>query len=252
MNWNEKCIELDRRLHLRYGPIAFKAVEKAADLAKIDGVVMRDEFGMFCQLPYLVRVNGLTVAATAAGAMNPRCKRTHGLENVTAETKAAEAAAFVNTWMGSVEDGLKQQEDYPRMPLTEALVMAPLATTPFEPDAIILYANPAQMMLLLCGMQKIQYERFTFHFIGEGSCVDSLAQCLQTGKPGLTLPCYGERAFGTLEDDELVLAMPPAYLDRALQGMPLLEKATFSYPIERYRGSTDIGPMVRAIYKKDE
>ncbi|MCJ7655700.1 MAG: DUF169 domain-containing protein [Dehalococcoidia bacterium] len=55
------------------------------------------------------------------------------------------------------------------------------------------------------GLQFKDYERFQFFFIGEGACADGLAQCYTSGNPALAIPCMGERAFGTVTEDELVL-----------------------------------------------
>lgn len=42
----------------------------------------------------------------------------------------------------------------------------------FEPDVILVYGNPSQLMMLMCGLQKVKYQRFEFHFIGEGACAE--------------------------------------------------------------------------------
>ena len=92
-----------------------------------------------------------------------------------------EAKMLSRTRMPSVEEGLNQQNDYPRIPLGEAIVLGPLAKGNFNPEVILIYGNPVQIMMLMCGLQKFHYERFDFHFIGEGACVDSLGQCYNTG-----------------------------------------------------------------------
>jgi len=94
-------------------------------------------------------------------------------------------------------------------------------------------------MMILCGMQKEKYERFQFFFIGEGACADSLAQCYTSGKPALAIPCYGERAMGQVADDEIVIALPPGEMGRALSGMKKLAKIGFRYPIAFIGGLAD-------------
>ena len=42
---------------------------------------------------------------------------------------------------------------------------------------------------------------------------------------------YGERAFGQVLDDELVLALPPHYLERAILGLNRLYEKGLKYPI---------------------
>jgi len=104
------------------------------------------------------------------------------------------------------------------------------------------------MTMLMCGLQKEQYERFQFFFIGEGACADGLAQCYSSGKPALAIPCYGERAIGQVADDELLIALPPGEIERAISGMQKLHKIGFRYPIAFIGGQTDIEPMMSQIY----
>ena len=79
-------------------------------------------------------------------------------------------------------------------------MLAPLASGKFDPDVILIYGNPTQLMLLMNGLQFKDYERFQFFFIGEGACADGLAQCYTSGKPALAIPCFGERRFGGVDE----------------------------------------------------
>lgn len=65
----------------------------------------------------------------------------------------------------------------------EAVAMAPLVYNPFDPDIILIYANPAQMMLLINALQFEDYEVMNFYCVGESSCSDAIARCYLTGKP---------------------------------------------------------------------
>jgi len=165
--------------------------------------------------------------------MLKRCKGIHGLRSVSEEDMEQEAAGLATTWMPSPEEGMKQQKDYPRIPAGEAIVVGPLAQANFEPEVILIYGNPAQIMMIMSAMQKVKYERFQFYFIGEGACVDSLGQCYNTGKPSLSIPCYGERSLGQVADDEIIIALPPGEIDRAIKGLKMLEESAvpFKYPI---------------------
>ncbi len=61
--------------------------------------------------------------------------------------------------------------------------MAPLVYDPFEPDIVLIYGNPAQMILLINALQFEDYEVMQFHCVGESSCSDAIARCYLTGKP---------------------------------------------------------------------
>src|SRR4030042_3742124 len=229
-NWAEKSKALKEKLCLSSEPIGDKRFEKAGELDSVQGMMHWKQPSMFCQVPFMARVGGLTVGLTSEDNVGERCKRIHGLLATDEKAMLQEAKMLSRTWMPSVEEGLKQQNDYPRIPPGEAIVVGPLSKGNFDPEVILIYGNPAQVMMLMCGLQKVRYERFQFHFIGEGACVDSLGQCYNTGKPALAIPCYGERSMGQVKDDEIVIALPPSGMDPALHGLEILAKIGFKYP----------------------
>ena len=104
------------------------------------------------------------------------------------------------------------------------------------------------MAVIMCGLQKDKYERYWFSFIGEGACSDSLAQCYCTGKPAAAIPCYGERAIGGVADDEIVIALPPGDLERAIAGLNELAKVGFKYPINFTGPSLNPTPWLKQAY----
>jgi uncharacterized protein (DUF169 family) len=229
-NWAEKSAAFRKYLALRTEPVAFKRLEKAAELDEIKGLTRMEKTHTFCQLPFMVRTMGRTLGITSDSKILDRCKRLHALRPTTEEAMQQEANMLSKTWFASPEEAMVQQQDYPLMPAGEAVVLAPLARTSFEPDVISIFGNPAQIMLIMCGLQKVRYEKFHFSFIGEGACTDSIAQCFVSGKPSLAIPCYGERTLGQVADDEIVIALPPGEIDRALEGLGRLKKVGFIYP----------------------
>ena len=247
-SWAELAAEMQRLLRLKTDPLAFRRLDKVDDLDKIKNVFRFPHLFTFCQALFMARINGLTVGITAADKLFDRCMRIHGLQAATEQTMKAEADMLSTTWLPSPEEAFKQQLDYPRVPLGEAIVVAPLPKEKFEPEVILIFGNPAQMMMIMCGLQKEKYERFQFSFIGEGACADSLAECYVSGKPALAVPCYGERALGQVADDELLIALPPGEIARAVSGMQKLARVGFRYPIAFIGGQTDIEPIMSQIY----
>jgi uncharacterized protein (DUF169 family) len=247
--WKEKSAALTSMLHLRSEPIAFRRLEKAGDLDNIERVYRVDHFFTFCQAQFMARISQLTVGITKGDKLNARCSRLFGLREATDESMNAEAASLSTTWFPSPDEALIQQKDTPRIPVGGAIVLAPLKQEKFEPEVVLIYGNPAQIMLVMCGLQKDRYERFTFHFIGEGACADSLAECYVNQKPALAIPCYGERSLGQVADDEIAVALPPGEVERAISGMNTLAKIGFRYPIAPIGGMADPSPMLGQVYK---
>jgi uncharacterized protein (DUF169 family) len=245
---------MEDRLRLPTRILGYRRLQKVEDLETLPGVrTFRNKMFTMCQLVTLARVQGWMVAATnqgqrKGGPADDRCARNFGFQSVTPDTMDAEAQTLSRYWFASFEDARRQQEYYPRLSPAEAVVLAPLAHAPFDPDVVLLYGNPAQLMLLLSAMQRERYEYFEFSFIGEGACSDSLAQCLVKGKPALAIPCYGERSLGGVTDDEIVLALPPGEMGRALAGLQHLKDANLGYPIRRRAAEMDLTESYRERY----
>ncbi|MEE8413208.1 MAG: DUF169 domain-containing protein [Dehalococcoidales bacterium] len=249
-DWPGLTREIERLLRLQTYPIAYKRLDDIAELEKIPNVRRLDRTATFCQLPTLVRRGGWTMGVVRNDLIE-RCARINGLAVTTEEEIAHEVANFATTWFATKEEAAKQMADYPLVPPGEALVLAPLASGKFDPDVVLIYGNPAQMMLLMNGLQFKDYERYNFFFIGEGACADGLAQCFTTGKPALAIPCFGERRFGGVTDDELVLALPPGMIEPAVEGLQALWNRGLRYPIMYYGPECDPTSAIAKAYPAD-
>ena len=247
IDWAGLSQEMERLLRLKTSPVAYKRLEKVEELEKIPDVMRLNRKASFCQAPALARMGGMTVGLTRDN-LGERCARICGLAATTEKEVSWEANAFANGWFANVEEARKQMAEYPLVPPGEAVVLAPLASGKFYPDVILIYGNPAQMMLLMNGLQFKDYERFQFFFIGEGSCADGLAQCYTTGKPALAIPCMGERAFGAVTEDEMVMALPPGMMAKAVEGLKALKSRGIGYPIMYLGPLCDPSPVLMQIY----
>ncbi len=246
--WTQIAKDVEDILRLRTRVVGYKRLEHEGDLAKISDVIRINHLFSFDQIPSMARVIGLTIGITRSDSMLSRCMRIHGLKRASEKSMQGEAMDLASTWFSSVEDALEQQKIYPRIEPGEAIVVGPLKDGNFDPDVVLVYGNPAQIMMLMCGIQKVKYERFDFEFIGEGACADSVARCYNSGKPSLAIPCFGERAFGQVADDEIVLALPPAYLERAVIGLRKLAEVGMSYPIRSVGIEADISGLISVWY----
>lgn len=177
-----------------------------------------------------------------------RCLRIQGLAPADEEQIESEARGFNGFWFGDYETAKEAVQSYPEPSPIEALVLSPLDEEKFEPDYLLIYANGGQMTLLMNGLQYYKYEVVESSFSGEGSCTDALLRCVATGKPSLCLPCLGERGFGQVNDDEMVLAMPADRLERTVKGLKALKETGLAYPIGHIEPGMDITPLFEAWY----
>ena len=230
-DWEKLIRRMELLMRLKSFPVAFKMLKKREDLKKIPFMRMTEHKTTLCQLITLVRNFDWTVGAELDDFISPVCPSILGLTDIPEVYKDGTFRSVV--WVKTREDAKKYEASIPRLPLGkyEAVAMAPLAYNPFDPDIVLIYANPAQMILLINSLQFEDYEVMQFYCVGESSCSDAIARCYLTGKPSLTIPCYGERRYGHAQDEDLVMAIPAGMMEKALQGMEALYRRGIRYPI---------------------
>lgn len=235
-DWKRLIERMERLMRLKSFPVAFKMLEKTEDLSRIPFIRRPGNKTTLCQLITLVRNFDWTVGAALDDFMAPTCPSIIGLTDLPDTYKDGTFRSIV--WVKTREDGKRYEAAIPRLPLGkyEAVAMAPLVYNPFEPDIVLIYANPAQMMLLINSLQFEDYGVMQFYCVGESSCSDAIARCYLTGKPSLTIPCYGERRYGHAQDEDMVMALPKDMMGKALSGMEALYRRGIRYPIS-YAGA---------------
>ncbi len=247
-DWTDLTKRLEGLLRLRTFPVAFRLLEDAAELDTTPHVRRMPHKSTTCQLVTIARTYKWTVGATADDLVSERCTSVIGLGELPEYIANGSMRSMV--WCETVEDAKKCEDSIPLIPAGKynAIILAPLVLNPFEPDMVIVYGNPAQMMFLINAIQFRDYERMQFFSVGETACADSLAQCYLSGKPALTIPCYGERRYGHAQDDEMVMAFPPGYLEKIVDGLEGLYARGIRYPISFFGAQVDPSPGLFGAY----
>ena len=78
------------------------------------------------------------------------------------------------------------------------------------------------MIIFINGLQWAGYKKFQWGVVGESACADSWGRALKTGEPSLSIPCYAERRYGGVLDEEMLMAIPPHFLPKTIEGMKRL------------------------------
>ncbi|MHA1131383.1 MAG: DUF169 domain-containing protein [Candidatus Helarchaeota archaeon] len=247
-DWTDLTKKLEQYLRLKTFPIAFKLLETEEALKENKWCRVVKEKATLCQMISRVRYFDWTIGATIESFATPICPYMLGLVEKPQMVKDATYRAI--KWFKKIEDSQKFEEQFPALPFGKykAVILAPLIYNPFDPDIILIYGNPAQMILIINALQYKDYERLQFFCVGESSCVDYIAQCYQTQKPALSIPCYGERRFGHAQDDELVIAIPASLLKKLTQGLKFLYGRGIRYPIPYYGCEVDPTPGLFDAY----
>ncbi|BBB99850.1 uncharacterized protein (DUF169 family) [Bradyrhizobium japonicum] len=194
---------------------------------------------------------GWTVGITGDDLVGAQCRAVIGLAPQDEKWLAGEN--YVGVWHGTAEDARKRQEALDVVPYGQyqAMAVSPLTSGRLNPpDICLVYATPGQMIILINGLQYTGYKKFEWGVVGETACADSWGRALKTGEPSLSLPCFAERRYGGVPDEEMLMALPPAYLVKAIAGMKQLARNGLRYPIAPYGIQADVRAGMGVSYKK--
>ncbi len=224
--------ELNRYLRLRTIPIGMKRFKRREEMEAIPRVRRPTEKMVFDQIVGQARLLGWTVGVTAEDFAGPQCARPIGLSPRSPDWLSGQH--MVGVWYETGSDASAHQAAMDCAPAGqhEALVVSPLTAGRIpDPDICLIYGTPGQMIIFINGLQYSGYKKLEFTVVGESACADSWGKALRTGEPSLSIPCYAERRFGGVADDEMLMALPPHYLPKVLDGLAKLSRNGFRYPI---------------------
>jgi uncharacterized protein (DUF169 family) len=181
-----------------------------------------------------------TVGITAEDLVGTQCQSVLGLGAQDEEWYSGRHMTGV--WFETDDDAAAHQHALDVVPVGkyQAMAVSPLATGRLDPpDICMIYATPGQMIVLINGLQWAGYKKLDWGCVGETACADSWGRALNTGEPSLSIPCYAERRYGGVPDDEMLMALSPGHLLQAIAGMEALSKNGLRYPIAPYGIQTD-------------
>ncbi len=242
--------DLERLLKIRSIPFCMKLYENRADMEAIPRIRRPKSVHTLDQIVAQGARLGWTVGITADDLVGAQCRAVVGLGNAkTDEWKSGKHMTGV--WFSTIEDATQHQAAMHCVPdgKYEALVVSPLAAGRVEnPDIALFYATPGAMMYFINGLQWAGYKRFDWSVVGESACADSWGRALTKREPSLSIPCFAERRYGGVLDDEMLMALPPDMLAKAITGMEALAKNGFRYPFPQYGVQQDVRDGMAVSY----
>jgi len=90
----------------------------------------------------------------------------------------------------------------------EGIEFAPLGKALFQPMAVIIYGNPAQIMRLVHANAWNNGEMTTGDTVAEAAVCSSIGLAVSKNRTVLGLPCAGDRRFGGTQNHEMVFVTP--------------------------------------------
>lgn len=250
MALDEVVAKLESLLRLRSIPFGMKLYESVAEMEAI--LRIRRPRGSVHTLDQIVAQAarlGWTVGITSEDLVGDQCRSVVGLGGQN--EKWFSGQHMVGVWFAKPADASAHQHAMNLVPAGKykALAVAPLASGRLDPpDIALFYATPGAMIYFINGLQWSGYKRFDWSVVGESACADSWGRALRTREPSLSIPCFAERRYGGVLDDEMLMALPPEHLEKAIAGMEALAKNGFRYPFAQYGIQQDVRAGMAVSY----
>lgn len=248
--WKDVIEEIERLLRLRTFPLGVRFLEDEKEIEKIPKkkLLSPRKNSFTCQLTTMARTYGHTYSITDKSLM-PVCSNILGFCEI--RDKVADGTFRNIAWCKSKEDAKKFEDAIPRLPLRKYsnILMGPQVRGLFDPDIVLFYGNPAQIMFIVNALQFEDYERLISYCIGESSsCAETLVQSFLMGKPHVSLPCFGERRYGHAQDDEMIIVVPGGQVEKVRRNLIELFKRGVRYPICYFGAGEEVIKGVPKIY----
>jgi uncharacterized protein (DUF169 family) len=243
--------DLNSLLRLRTTVTGIKMFPRVEDMEAIPKIRRPNAVHTTDQIVSMASRLGWTVGITADDLVGAQCRAVIGLSPT--DEKWLEGANYVGVWHGTAEDARKRQEALDVVPFGryQAMAVSPLTSGRLNPpDICLVYATPGQMIILINGLQYTGYKKFEWGVVGETACADSWGRALKTGEPSLSLPCFAERRYGGVPDEEMLMALKPEHLAKAIVGMKQLARNGLRYPIAPYGIQADVRAGMGVSYGK--
>ena len=223
--------DLNSLLRLKTTVIGIKMFARVEEMTAIPKIRRPSAVHTTDQIVSMASRLGWTVGITGDDLVGAQCRAVIGLAPQDEKFLAGEN--YVGVWHGTAEDARKRQEALDVVPYGQyqAMAVSPLTSGRLNPpDICLVYATPGQMIILINGLQYTGYKK--------------------SGEPSLSLPCFAERRYGGVPDEEMLMALKPEHLAKAIVGMKQLAKNGLRYPIAPYGIQADVRAGMGVSYAK--
>lgn len=214
--------ELHDMLMLRHEPIAIKMIENEKDVPENAVNPMRDmgKHMSLCQAYALTRRNKKTVYIDKASEWCWSPMVCMGYVDSSAGTPSFELLSRL-IGIADKDDAEKFFSEFPRHPYGKylGLVTAPLCSCDFEPDLVLIYANPAQIRMMIGGIKRQTGKLVETKLDIIDSCTYSTVTPLLTGQYRVTFPDPGEYERALADEDEVILSVPGHRMSELMTGL---------------------------------
>ena len=252
MNLKEAAAFIREDLRLKTFPVAVKFLQNEADFpekARRPSITMGKRIAL-CQGVTMARNYGWTVGLAREDIICVPAAIAFGFSDAM-DPSVSLAGLFLEIGFSNSDDlARKETSSMSRFENGEikGIVLAPMEKASFEPNTVLIYGNPAQMMRMAQAWSYVTGERLTGEFGGKVECDEYLIAPFKMQCPRVVIPGNGERIFSATQDDEMVLAFPIKCLADFVKGLKEAGKAVGArYPVTPYQ---NFQPDLPSAHKK--
>ncbi len=115
------------------------------------------------------------------------------------------------------------------------MLTAPLHAASFEPQLIVIYANPAQVARLIQSSLRDRGGELTSSTLGGIACSSIISRTILTDECQFVVAGAGDRYFGLSQDDEMTFTMPMSKVEMTIKALrESHESGQWRYPTPSY------------------
>jgi len=238
-DWTKKAEALNRLIRPLTFPLAVKLVKSVDEFPEKTRRPSRD-MGFktnVCVGMTMARKYGWTVGMTADDNACPIAAYTYGWSEPESETRKALTDFMIVMKYSASEDAARTTMDaVEQVKLGKGkyagVVFSPLERTKIDPDLVMIFCNPAQLMRLVHGATQEAGVAVQSVFSGRGgTCTEGVLQTFKTREPKVVLPGNGDRVWAMVQDEEMVFTIPANWLDPVIRGLEATHQTGVRYPI---------------------
>ncbi|NWG02698.1 MAG: DUF169 domain-containing protein [Syntrophaceae bacterium] len=253
--WQELGKELRRFINPETFPVAIKILETIGEIPSGTRVPLRDLRVKLahCQAQTICRKYGWTLAMTKEDLGCAISGYTYGWEPVDQEDALHFFIRMNYAKDTTVALNLYQSFRCLKPGQCDAVVYSPLEWTKIEPDVILIYLNPAQLMRCLHGSTHLTGRPIISSFSGRAaSCSEGVLGAFLDQLPKVVIPGNGDRVWAAAQDHEMAYALPASHLKDLIEGLARTHEKGIRYPIPtflRYQPEVGLTLPLTDIFK---
>jgi len=226
--------ELEQRLRLHTFPLAIKVLKKGEAIPKEAQRPKKDlgEQLALCQSFAASRREGTVLATLKEDMVCFEPVVGYGIEEPPELFLQGHNRYPLDVM--NLEAGANYAHEFPRLEYGNIGVLsAPLATSPFQPDAVMIYCNSEQLSLLLLARECQDGRNLPCNLSSHAACVYGVIPVIQSGQCHVAIPCRGDRYFYAMAGpDEFIFTVPKSRLEEVIMGFRHVHESGSRLPRE--------------------